>query len=142
MRYTVIIIWNNHSRPYNSHDQDVIALLETITSEFLKKVGFFHGKFVFISLHLTYLSTRLLLLHNKTIPLAGPEPFMGAYQRQKLHSAHHDGKISDGDYRRDWKIQSGVVRTNCIDCLDRTNAAQFMLGRCALGHQVCMDFQC
>ncbi|KAI4202600.1 MAG: hypothetical protein LQ346_001960 [Caloplaca aetnensis] len=32
--------------------------------------------------------------------------------------------------------QNGVARTNCIDCLDRTNAAQFMIGKCALGHQL------
>lgn len=25
--------------------------------------------------------------------------------------------------------QSGVVRTNCIDCLDRTNVVQGLLGR-------------
>ncbi|KAL8925761.1 MAG: hypothetical protein Q9208_003258 [Pyrenodesmia sp. 3 TL-2023] len=32
--------------------------------------------------------------------------------------------------------QNGVARTNCIDCLDRTNAAQFMIGKSALGHQL------
>ncbi|KAF9913605.1 phosphatidylinositol-3,5-bisphosphate 5-phosphatase, partial [Lobosporangium transversale] len=32
--------------------------------------------------------------------------------------------------------QNGVVRTNCIDCLDRTNAAQFIIAKCALGHQL------
>ncbi|KAJ9663717.1 phosphatidylinositol-3,5-bisphosphate 5-phosphatase [Neophaeococcomyces mojaviensis] len=34
------------------------------------------------------------------------------------------------------KIQKGVVRTNCIDCLDRTNAAQFVIGKKALGYQL------
>lgn len=34
------------------------------------------------------------------------------------------------------KIQNGVARTNCIDCLDRTNAAQFVIGKRALGHQL------
>ena len=33
-------------------------------------------------------------------------------------------------------MQNGVARTNCIDCLDRTNAAQFIIGKCALGHQL------
>ncbi|KAK9461188.1 SacI homology domain-containing protein [Lipomyces oligophaga] len=33
-------------------------------------------------------------------------------------------------------IQSGVCRTNCIDCLDRTNAAQFVIGKRALGYQL------
>ena len=32
--------------------------------------------------------------------------------------------------------QSGVVRTNCIDCLDRTNVAQFCIGRCVLKQQL------
>lgn len=34
------------------------------------------------------------------------------------------------------KLQSGVARTNCIDCLDRTNAAQFVIAKRALGHQL------
>jgi len=33
-------------------------------------------------------------------------------------------------------IQNGVARTNCIDCLDRTNAAQFVIGKRALGYQL------
>ena len=32
--------------------------------------------------------------------------------------------------------QLGVVRTNCVDCLDRTNTAQFVLGKCALAFQL------
>ncbi|KAL8699756.1 MAG: hypothetical protein Q9224_001275, partial [Gallowayella concinna] len=41
----------------------------------------------------------------------------------------------DGVY---WKssTQNGIARTNCIDCLDRTNAAQFIIGKCALGRQL------
>ncbi|KAI9874183.1 MAG: phosphatidylinositol-3,5-bisphosphate 5-phosphatase [Pleopsidium flavum] len=34
------------------------------------------------------------------------------------------------------KLQNGVARTNCIDCIDRTNAAQFVIGKRALGHQL------
>lgn len=34
------------------------------------------------------------------------------------------------------KMQNGIARTNCIDCLDRTNAAQFVIGKRALGHQL------
>ncbi|KAK6911811.1 SAC domain, partial [Dillenia turbinata] len=33
-------------------------------------------------------------------------------------------------------LQKGVLRTNCIDCLDRTNVAQFAYGLVALGHQL------
>ncbi|BFZ56626.1 phosphatidylinositol-3,5-bisphosphate 5-phosphatase [Savitreella phatthalungensis] len=33
-------------------------------------------------------------------------------------------------------LQQGVARTNCIDCLDRTNAAQFVIGKLALALQL------
>lgn len=34
-------------------------------------------------------------------------------------------------------LQTGIVRVNCVDCLDRTNTAQFAIGKCALAHQLC-----
>lgn len=34
------------------------------------------------------------------------------------------------------RLQKGVLRTNCIDCLDRTNVAQYAYGLVALGHQL------
>ncbi|KAF2968162.1 hypothetical protein GQX73_g5466 [Xylaria multiplex] len=44
-------------------------------------------------------------------------------------------KNGDGDIIAA-RVQNGVARTNCIDCLDRTNAAQFVIGKRALGHQL------
>ncbi|GLH16032.1 Polyphosphoinositide phosphatase [Gryllus bimaculatus] len=35
------------------------------------------------------------------------------------------------------RLQTGVIRVNCVDCLDRTNTAQFAIGKCALGYQLC-----
>lgn len=47
------------------------------------------------------------------------------------------GFFYDGSCNFDhMRIQNGVARTNCIDCLDRTNAAQFVIGKRALGHQL------
>ncbi|SCZ96130.1 BZ3501_MvSof-1269-A2-R1_Chr1-3g01972 [Microbotryum saponariae] len=50
------------------------------------------------------------------------------------------------EYRSTPLLQSGVVRTNCIDCLDRTNAAQFVIAKAALGHQLhalgIIDYPC
>ncbi|XP_004348141.1 sac domain-containing inositol phosphatase 3 [Capsaspora owczarzaki ATCC 30864] len=34
------------------------------------------------------------------------------------------------------RLQQGVVRVNCIDCLDRTNAVEFMMGKSALARQL------
>lgn len=39
-------------------------------------------------------------------------------------------------YRSTIRVQNGIARANCIDCLDRTNAAQFVFGKRALGHQL------
>ncbi|PHH73086.1 hypothetical protein CDD82_5662 [Ophiocordyceps australis] len=47
------------------------------------------------------------------------------------------GFFHNGDSRTSAAtVQNGVARTNCIDCLDRTNAAQFVIGKRALGHQL------
>lgn len=39
-------------------------------------------------------------------------------------------------WRGDILLQNGICRTNCVDCLDRTNAAQFVFGKRAFGHQL------
>jgi len=44
----------------------------------------------------------------------------------------HNGSNDSGAM----KLQDGIARTNCIDCLDRTNAAQFVIGKRALSHQL------
>eukprot|EP00890_Picochlorum_soloecismus_P004189 jgi/Picsp_1/4771/NSC_02139-R1_polyphosphoinositide phosphatase fig4 len=38
--------------------------------------------------------------------------------------------------KRNLKLQIGVVRTNCVDCLDRTNVSQFAFGLLAFGDQL------
>ncbi|KAJ8441004.1 LOW QUALITY PROTEIN: hypothetical protein Cgig2_021368 [Carnegiea gigantea] len=44
---------------------------------------------------------------------------------------------ANGDFAEKKPVfQKGVLRTNCIDCLDRTNVAQFAYGLAALGHQL------
>ncbi|CDH60697.1 domain-containing protein [Lichtheimia corymbifera JMRC:FSU:9682] len=61
---------------------------------------------------------------------SGPEPYVNVMRGDNSnHKARRPNK--DGSSR-----QYGVLRTNCIDCLDRTNAAQFLMGKCALGHQL------
>ncbi|KAI9571915.1 SacI homology domain-containing protein [Boletus coccyginus] len=58
----------------------------------------------------------------------GAEPFSHCLQT-----------VSHGDipsWRDDILLQNGICRTNCVDCLDRTNAAQFVFGKRAFGHQL------
>ncbi|XP_044463906.1 phosphoinositide phosphatase SAC3-like isoform X2 [Mangifera indica] len=45
--------------------------------------------------------------------------------------------VANGDHPiKSPKLQRGVLRTNCIDCLDRTNVAQYAYGLAALGKQL------
>ena len=39
-------------------------------------------------------------------------------------------------HSKDWFEQQGVLRVNCVDCLDRTNVGQFSVGVRALGQQL------
>uniref|UniRef100_A0A3Q2XZ10 FIG4 phosphoinositide 5-phosphatase n=1 Tax=Hippocampus comes TaxID=109280 RepID=A0A3Q2XZ10_HIPCM len=54
------------------------------------------------------------------------------------HTLHPDERWGDlgGSISVSGRVQTGVLRTNCVDCLDRTNTAQFMVGKCALAYQL------
>ena len=47
----------------------------------------------------------------------------------------HNGYLH-GDEEKKMTLQQGICRTNCIDCLDRTNACQFVIAKRALGYQL------
>lgn len=53
--------------------------------------------------------------------------------REDLDSYSYFFKDSQGEVT---STQSGVVRTNCIDCLDRTNVVQGLIARYVLTHQL------
>ncbi|KAF9926567.1 phosphatidylinositol-3,5-bisphosphate 5-phosphatase [Linnemannia zychae] len=55
--------------------------------------------------------------------------FHSGYNQKSARQKHKNVIYGSG-------LQNGVIRTNCIDCLDRTNAAQFIIAKCALGHQL------
>ncbi|AET37775.1 phosphatidylinositol-3,5-bisphosphate 5-phosphatase Ecym_2016 [Eremothecium cymbalariae DBVPG len=59
--------------------------------------------------------------------------FLERYSSQTLETT---GIFHNGKTFATTKIQEGICRTNCIDCLDRTNAAQFVIGKRALGVQL------
>lgn len=59
--------------------------------------------------------------------------FLEKYADETLQQT---GFFLNGGGSDDIKVQSGICRTNCIDCLDRTNAAQFVIGKKALGYQL------
>lgn len=52
------------------------------------------------------------------------------------YNSHTKNNDADNFSLKPPKYQTGVLRTNCIDCLDRTNVAQFAYGWAALGRQL------
>ncbi|CCE66312.1 hypothetical protein TPHA_0P01540 [Tetrapisispora phaffii CBS 4417] len=53
-----------------------------------------------------------------------------------MNTVNTTGIFHNGKDFKSTKIQEGICRSNCIDCLDRTNAAQFIIGKRALGEQL------
>lgn len=79
------------------------------------------------------LATRPLLLDN-----GNKFSSVGTGHVNGNSRGHQEGErwIESVDKRRRPRYQSGVLRTNCIDCLDRTNVAQYAYGLEALGRQL------
>ncbi|GLU22510.1 hypothetical protein SLE2022_385810 [Rubroshorea leprosula] len=59
-----------------------------------------------------------------------------AVEKLKKDVSKDIGYSSEIEFIKPLVFQKGVLRTNCIDCLDRTNVAQFAYGFMALGHQL------
>lgn len=70
--------------------------------------------------------------------------FLEEFAEESLQATEyfHSGPLPEPFYRttdpsnNPILLQHGIVRVNCVDCLDRTNAAQFVLGKAALAHQL------
>lgn len=61
---------------------------------------------------------------------------VGILEKELEEFGYFEGDLSDGKILRQ---QEGIVRTNCMDCLDRTNVVQSVLARRALFQQL-IDF--
>ncbi|XP_022721644.1 phosphoinositide phosphatase SAC2-like isoform X3 [Durio zibethinus] len=55
---------------------------------------------------------------------------------EKLETNVGNDKQNSSENVKTTTFQTGVLRTNCIDCLDRTNVAQYSYGLMALGRQL------
>jgi len=94
------------ARVTKSKEISVIERLAEIAEKIVKETGFFHSG--------PQLYCNQIRNHPK---FAGMKGFG--------YNEEHPGLC-----------QTGILRVNCVDCLDRTNTAQFMVGKCALGFQL------
>eukprot|EP01130_Rhizamoeba_saxonica_P002398 TRINITY_DN12202_c0_g1_i1.p1 TRINITY_DN12202_c0_g1~~TRINITY_DN12202_c0_g1_i1.p1 ORF type:complete len:789 (+),score=137.40 TRINITY_DN12202_c0_g1_i1:3-2369(+) len=87
----------------------VIRKMNAISQDVIKQIGIFHsGKQAFCN----------VIRDN----MRGKETFTGGKNYDENHVPGTE--------------QRGIIRTNCIDSLDRTNAVQYCIGQCALGLQL------
>lgn len=79
---------------------------------------------------LQYFSFDMSKHSKKNADVIGPIESLAASGISKT-GFFHNGKTLE-----ETKLQRGIMRTNCIDCLDRTNAAQFIVCKEALSEQL------
>lgn len=102
------------SAAQRSRQVDVISYLSGVAEEVIEKTKFFHS---------------------------GHDPNYKLFQSEEAvfnddGEPEENGETQKSGYRPTPLLQAGVCRTNCIDCIDRTNAAQFVVGKAALAHQL------
>ncbi|KAG2274387.1 hypothetical protein Bca4012_045621 [Brassica carinata] len=125
--------WDLHKH-FQSKTANVLALLGKVATCALMLTGFFY-----------YQVTPAMKLDGY-LSLSSSDADMSPRNSSDDDSGEYDSpeknfrsskNVDDGDYDvKPSRLQSGVLRTNCIDCLDRTNVAQYAYGWAALGQQL------
>ncbi|CCF56292.1 hypothetical protein KAFR_0A08580 [Kazachstania africana CBS 2517] len=91
------------------------------------------NKFLPVNMQIEYISWDMSKASKQDDHGQGVIEFLEKYA---LDSVTKTGIFHNGANFKTTKIQEGICRSNCIDCLDRTNAAQFVIGKRALGMQL------
>ncbi|KAL3353875.1 hypothetical protein AABB24_018514 [Solanum stoloniferum] len=140
------IHWDFHKFA-KSKSANVLAVLGGVASEALDLTGFYYsGKPVVVKRRTTQLSRtsttrdsslRDLRANSGELSRIGSNnEILNSLIKQEREADNSLQIGKDNDENAAPKFQSGVLRTNCIDCLDRTNVAQYAYGLEALGRQL------
>ncbi|CAN4119701.1 unnamed protein product [Withania somnifera] len=140
------IHWDFHKFA-KSKSANVLAVLGGVASEALDLTGFYYsGKPVVVKRRATQLSRtstardsslRDLRANSGELSRIGSNnEILNSLIKQEREADNSQQIGKDNDEKAAPKFQSGVLRTNCIDCLDRTNVAQYAYGLEALGRQL------
>ncbi|KNA10151.1 hypothetical protein SOVF_146960 isoform A, partial [Spinacia oleracea] len=145
-KYLTFVHWDFHKFA-KTKTANVLGVLASVASQALDRTGFyFSGKAPTVKKGATQLhrtstqrDTSLNDLRANSGALA-----RSASTNELLNSSLNRERDSDAGkllMKSSYngikpRFQSGAMRTNCIDCLDRTNVAQFAFGLEALGRQL------
>ncbi|KAG5538020.1 hypothetical protein RHGRI_025193 [Rhododendron griersonianum] len=124
------------SKYSKSKSTDVLSRLRKVTADALNLTGFFYCQVAAPSCTKGLLNLSFFENSEK-----GDCSIQNLYHTPKDadRETRHDSSGLDAAGNHIVKppmFQSGVLRTNCIDCLDRTNVAQYAYGLVALGYQL------
>ncbi|KAM7461212.1 hypothetical protein LguiA_029333 [Lonicera macranthoides] len=140
------IHWDFHKFA-KSKSANVLAVLGGVASEALDLTGFYYsGKPSPVKRRATQLSRtstgrdaslRDLRANSADLARMGSNnDALNSLTKQDRESDTSQGIRKNNYANAAPRFQSGVLRTNCIDCLDRTNVAQYAYGLAALGRQL------
>ncbi|KAB2081609.1 hypothetical protein ES319_A05G144000v1 [Gossypium barbadense] len=120
---------NRHSRKATN----VLTLLGRVADYALILTGIFYCQ-VTSNRRQDGLLTLSCLVKSDECPAKIPLEKSDDFEKWETDVANDNESISENV--KPPMFQTGVLRTNCIDCLDRTNVAQYAYGLVALGHQL------
>ncbi|XP_075257168.1 polyphosphoinositide phosphatase-like [Convolutriloba macropyga] len=114
-----------------------------LTAEFRKAIDYLN-QFIPVEHKLRYFHLDMSALSKQKGDSTLDQIIHGAKDMVDMCGIFYTGKksskVEDQSYTHneapDKQLQTGIVRVNCVDCLDRTNTAQFALGLVALGKQL------
>jgi len=89
--------------------------------------------------HWSLLRTGFFHSHPRPEAIEAQATPLRTYKLRPTHSAlatFLDEHLIERGHLHTGFVQRGIMRSNCIDSLDRTNVAQFCFGKCALGYQL------
>ncbi|KAL8172570.1 hypothetical protein V2J09_024374 [Rumex salicifolius] len=144
-KHLKFIHWDFHKFA-KTKSANVLAVLGAVADEALDLTGFYYsGKSSVVKKRATQLSKSTILRDPSVKDLR-----LSSSDLSRIGSSDtlntHVCREKDFDFGQNFEneiyggaepcFQSGVLRTNCIDCLDRTNVAQYAYGLAALGRQL------
>ncbi|KAL1824923.1 hypothetical protein ACET3Z_011701 [Daucus carota] len=139
------IHWDFHKFA-KSKSANVLAVLGGVASEALDMTGFYYsGKPLVVKTKASQISRtsmsrdaslRDLRANSGDLAKIGSniDTNFALMQDREHGGPRHPANHNYGNAAP--RFQNGVLRTNCIDCLDRTNVAQYAYGLAALGRQL------
>ncbi|KAK9271414.1 hypothetical protein L1049_027004 [Liquidambar formosana] len=140
------IHWDFHKFA-KTKSANVLAVLGAVASEALDLTGFYYsGKPIIVKRRTKQLSRTSTARDASLRDLKANSPDYVRIGSTNETLSSSIGRDRDPDFSQQIRndnysgaaaqFQSGVLRTNCIDCLDRTNVAQYAYGLAALGRQL------